>query len=103
MNMHCFVAVARCRVQTRRYHWLINHIQSHRFTLCRPPPLPLFAALYPRVPVLRSRHPTRGEDPSCHPAELSVCSLPSSPFSHSLLSAECPTLPPLPVSLTGRN
>lgn len=30
MNMHCLVAVARCRVQTRRYHWLINHTQfSH--------------------------------------------------------------------------
>lgn len=34
MNMHCLVAVARCRVQTRRYHCLINHIQSHRLTLC---------------------------------------------------------------------
>lgn len=41
MNMHCLVAVARCRVQTRRYHCLINHIQSHRLTLCR---LPLLAA-----------------------------------------------------------
>lgn len=39
MNMHCLVAVARCRVQTRRYHCLINHIQSHRLTLCRTPPL----------------------------------------------------------------
>lgn len=28
MNMHCLVAVARCRVQTRRYHCLINHTQS---------------------------------------------------------------------------
>lgn len=36
MNMHCFVAVARCRVQTRRYHCLINHIQSQRPTLCTP-------------------------------------------------------------------
>lgn len=40
MNMHCLVAVARCRVQTRRYHCLINHIQSHRLTLCLPPPTP---------------------------------------------------------------
>jgi len=38
MNMHCLVAVARCRVQTRRYHCLINHIQSHRLTLCHPLP-----------------------------------------------------------------
>lgn len=48
MNMHCLVAVARCRVQTRRYHCLINHIQSHRPTLCHLPPFPftvLFLAL----------------------------------------------------------
>lgn len=45
MNMHCLVAVARCRVQTRRYHCLINHIQSHRLTLCRTPP--------PRCPPFR--------------------------------------------------
>lgn len=52
MNMHCLVAVARCRVQTRRYHCLINHIQSHRLTLCRPP-LPLnfpFSQYSTRVP-----------------------------------------------------
>lgn len=33
MNMHCLVAVARCRVQTRRYHCLINHTQSQRPSL----------------------------------------------------------------------
>ena len=78
MNMHCLVAVARCRVQTRRYHCLINHIQSHRLTLCRPPlflDFPLFTVLYPRVP--RSRSPLsplsrRGEDPPRHPSELSA-------------------------------
>lgn len=36
MNMHCLVAVARCRVQTRRYHCLINHTQSQRSTLRVP-------------------------------------------------------------------
>lgn len=37
MNMHCLVAVARCRVQTRRYHCLINHTQSQRPSLRVPP------------------------------------------------------------------
>lgn len=46
MNMHCLVAVARCRVQTRRYHCLINHIQSHRLTLW--PHFPF--SFYPRSP-----------------------------------------------------
>lgn len=39
MNMHCLVPVARCRVQTRRYHCLINHTQS------RWQPLPIRAVL----------------------------------------------------------
>lgn len=47
--MHCLVAVARCRVQTRRYHCLINHIQSHRPTLCHLPPFP-FTVPYPSRP-----------------------------------------------------
>lgn len=58
MNMHCFAAVARCRVQTRRYHCLINHTQFHRPTLCTP--LPPFSARplvaihpsFPRSPLL---------------------------------------------------
>lgn len=49
MNMHCLVAVARCRVQTRRYHCLINHIQSHRLTLCRPR-FPFSPCFYRRSP-----------------------------------------------------
>lgn len=44
MNMHCLVAVARCRVQTRRYHCLINHIQSHRaHPVWLPPPISPFS------------------------------------------------------------
>lgn len=110
MNMHCLVAVARCRVQTRRYHCLINHIQSHRLTLCRPPlflDFPLFTVLYPRVP--RSRSPLlplsrRGEDPPRHPSELSA-RFPSScyPIRSSPYSTSQSTLPLLPLSPTGRN
>ena len=44
MNMHCLVAVARCRVQTRRYHCLINHTQFH---------YPPYSAIHP----LRPFHP----------------------------------------------
>lgn len=108
MNMHCLVAVARCRVQTRRYHCLINHIQSHRLTLCRTPPprCPLFAVLYPLFPVLRSRHPSRGEDPPCHPAELSPSRvLPRRVISLAplLASASAVHSPAAPLSPTGRN
>lgn len=96
MNMHCLVAVARCRVQTRRYHCLINHIQSHRLTLCRPSPLPLFTVLLPAFPVLRSRHPSRREDPPCHPPRaLSLIALSLSPSLSSPLAAR-PTPPPFP-------
>lgn len=50
MNMHCLVAVARCRVQTRRYHCLINHIQSHRaHPVC--PPLSPFSPCSIRSPL----------------------------------------------------
>lgn len=104
MNMHCLVAVARCRVQTRRYHCLINHIQSHRLTLRRTPPprCPLFAVLYPLFPVLRSRRrPSRGEDPPCHPAELSARVLPRRVIS--LASASAVHSPAVPLSPTGRN
>lgn len=56
MNMHCFVAVARCRVQTRRYHCLINHTQSHRTTLRTFVPLvPYPALITPRANSLRTR------------------------------------------------
>lgn len=70
MNMHCLVAVARCRVQTRRYHCLINHIQSHRFTLCppalslHPPPFSPFRRAVPTFPVLRFHHPSRRRGPA---------------------------------------
>lgn len=95
--MHCLVAVARCRVQTRRYHCLINHIQSHRLTLY--PHFPLFAVLFP---VPGSHHPSREEDPPCHPSELSrAFSLIVSSHSHlsSLLSAAHPSA--VPLSPTG--
>lgn len=74
MNMHCLVAVARCRVQTRRYHCLINHIQSQRLTLW--PHFPLFAVLYPRSPFSALITPLAEEHPPCHPSELSAHILP---------------------------
>lgn len=74
MNMHCLVAVARCRVQTRRYHCLINHIQSHRLTLW--PHFPLFAVLYPRSPFSALITLLAEEHPPCHPSELSARILP---------------------------
>lgn len=52
MNMHCLVPVARCRVQTRRYHCLINHTQSR----WQPLPTPCSAAKLPRA---RSRSSLR--------------------------------------------
>jgi len=62
--MHCLVAIARCRVQTRRYHRLINHTQSHRTTL----------RILVAHPVPRSHHPSRelAEDPPCHPSRLAA-------------------------------
>lgn len=51
MNMHCLVAVARCRVQTRRYHCLINHTQSHRPTLCTPSSCFTPRSTLPRAPL----------------------------------------------------
>lgn len=53
MNMHCLVAVARCRVQTRRYHCLINHTQSHRSNPGAPPRRAL--PPLPRAPLVHSR------------------------------------------------
>lgn len=93
MNMHCLVAVARCRVQTRRYHCLINHIQSHRLTLCPHFPFPLSTRVL-RSP-LSSPLSRRGP---CHPSELSARSH-SSPLSRSLLRPRAtpqPTLPRFP-------
>lgn len=79
MNMHCLVAVARCRVQTRRYHCLINHIQSHRvhpvwLPFPPPPHFPRFRrALSARVPRSPLSSPLSWrEDPPCHPSELSA-------------------------------
>lgn len=70
MNMHCLVAVARCRVQTRRYHCLINHIQSQRPTLRTP--LSLHSILCVLCSPLSSPSLSRGpaEDPPCHPSKL---------------------------------
>lgn len=71
MNMHCLVAVARCRVQTRRYHCLINHIQSQRPTLRAPfsshsIPCVLRSPLLPSaIPLSRTR---RGPAVSSHGA-----------------------------------
>lgn len=71
MNMHCLVAVARCRVQTRRYHCLINHIQSQRPTLRAPfsshsIPCVLRSPLLPSpIPLSRTR---RGPAVSSHEA-----------------------------------
>lgn len=67
MNMHCFVAVARCRVQTRRYHCLINHIQSQRPTLCTPF-IVLGASPRSPFPALITPH----ADSPCHSPELSA-------------------------------
>lgn len=53
MNMHCLVPVARCRVQTRRYHCLINHTQSR---WQQPTPYTSRAAKLPRA---RSRSSLR--------------------------------------------
>lgn len=71
MNMHCLVAVARCRVQTRRYHCLINHIQSQRPILRAPfsshsIPCVLCSPLLPSpIPLSRTR---RGPAVSSHEA-----------------------------------
>lgn len=75
MNMHCLVAVARCRVQTRRYHCLINHTQSQRPSL-RVPPSPRLEprALYPALISPLVSEPA--EDSPCHPSELSTRFLP---------------------------
>lgn len=97
MNMHCLVAVARCRVQTRRYHCLINHIQSHRLTLCRLPLLaapfspcstrfspfsalrsPLSPPLTRRGPAVSSRRTFRARSPSsCYLARFRLRGPPS--------------------------
>lgn len=86
MNMHCLVAVARCRVQTRRYHCLINHTQSQRPTLHVPSSRAFYPLLDP-CPVPRSHHPAResAEDSPCHPSGLSL-----------RVSSRCvsPSLPP---------
>lgn len=76
MNMHCLVAVARCRVQTRRYHCLINHIQSHRPTLFHLPPYLFTVSIASHVSSLSSSlSRTRRGDSPCHPSvELSMCS-----------------------------
>lgn len=72
MNMHCLVAVARCRVQTRRYHCLINHTQSQRPSLRVPLPPPRLEprALYPALISPLVSEPA--EDSPCHPSELST-------------------------------
>lgn len=105
MNMHCLVAVARCRVQTRRYHCLINHIQSHRPTLCHLPPFP-FTVPYPsRSSLSSSLSRTRRGDSLCHPSlclHVFPLALVVSPFSF-------PAFPQLhcfalsPANITGRN
>lgn len=103
MNMHCFEAVARCRVQTRRYHCLINHIQSHRFTLCPHFPFSPCSTRVSRSPLSSSPPPSRRGP--CHPSELSARSPSSRVLSHSPL----PSLPSavhssaVPLSPTGRN
>lgn len=116
MNMHCLVAVARCRVQTRRYHCLINHIQSHRLTLCLPPPTPPSpfrpcSTRIPRSPLPSSPLSRRGPAVSSLRAlrafSLIVLShsLLSSPpsLSLSLFRAAVAALPPFPLSPAGRN
>lgn len=89
MNMHCLVAVARCRVQTRRYHCLINHIQSHRLTLCPPPSLPPFRSTrVPRSPLsspLSRRGPAVSSLRALRAFSLIV-------LSHSLLSSLHPAV-----------
>lgn len=71
MNMHCLVAVARCRVQTRRYHCLINHIQSQRPTLRAPFSSHSIPCVL-RSPLLPSLCRGPAEDPPCHPTKLST-------------------------------
>lgn len=95
MNMHCSVAVARCRVQTRRYHCLINHIQSHRPTLCHLPPFPftvLFLAL-----IIPLADPQRSLAVSSLWSSLHVFSLslsfPAFPQFHSFALSSLPTSP----------
>lgn len=71
--------------------------QSHTVPPAHPvPPLPLFCRALPSFPVLRSHHPSRGEDPPCHPRALRTFSL--IVLSHSLLSSLPPqsTLPLFP-------
>lgn len=101
MNMHCLVAVARCRVQTRRYHCLINHIQSHRLTLCPHFPLSPCSARVPRSPL---SSPLSRREP-CHPSELSPRILPHPVIPLAPLPRTTPhsTLPAVPLSPTGRN
>lgn len=95
MNMHCLVAVARCRVQTRRYHCLINHIQSHRLTLRRAlPPLTLFVRASTNVPRSPSSSPLSRRGPAVSSLRalrpLSLVALSLSLSLRSLLSRSSP-------------
>lgn len=89
MNMHCFAAVARCRVQTRRYHCLINHIQSQRPTLCTPF-IVLGASPCSPFPALITPH----ADSPCHSPGLSTRFLSSCSPSRSALCCRSPTSRP---------
>lgn len=119
MNMHCLVAVARCRVQTRRYHCLINHIQSHRLTLCRLPAassLPPFRRALPafprsplsppltrRGPAVSSRRTFRARSPSsCYLARSSPRFRLRSPLSRCSPLANRPQLTLIYVIFSGR-
>lgn len=101
MNMHCLVAVARCRVQTRRYHCLINHTQSQRSTLRVPP---CFApALYPAlITPLGSPQRTRRVIPQSSPRVSSRCVPPPPPLSFSRCPLGFPRYSRCPPP-TGRN
>lgn len=88
MNMHCLLAVARCRVQTRRYHCLINHTQSHRTTLR------IFSrlALYPVLITPRANSPRtrRVIPPRVSPQWISTLSLSPLALTLAILQAAPP-------------